>query len=111
MCHIFHNTMKLKLKEKESADRRAIAALSNSDVKDTSDDSNDDIIDDSDEEPPGALLKVKTHGTEGEGRLEDYIGQFNALIEDSKKNVKQATEDQRVFSNQKINKEIVDANL
>ena len=78
MCHVFHNKMKYKLKEKEDADRRASGALSNTDDGETgnngNDSSDDDIVgnsddDDSNDEPPGVLLEENTCGTVLQGRL------------------------------------------
>lgn len=99
MCHVFHNKMKYKLKEKEDADRRASGALSNTDDgkkgNNGNDSSDDDIVghsndDDSDDEPPGVLLKETTRGTVSQERLQDYIGQLNNLVEDAKTHVMQA---------------------
>lgn len=83
MCQVFHNKIKHKLKEKEVADRRASAALSDSDNRDTTNDSNDDIINGSGNEPPGVLLEVNTAcAIEEKGHLEECIGQFSDLVED-----------------------------
>ena len=116
MSHVFHNKMKHKLKEKEDTDRRANSALSNRDDEETCNDSNDstdddideDIIDDSGDELPGVFLEKNTRGTQAQGRLQDYIAQFNNLVEDPKTHFKQA-EDQRMLSNHKINEAIADA--
>ena len=122
MCHVFHNKMKYALKEKEDADRRASAALSNSDDGNynvstddkfnnntNSNDDDDEIVDDSNnDQPPGVFLEIHPRAAEEQERLEDYIGQFNDFVHNAGIHVRQAA-DQRVFCNEKINEAVVDA--
>ena len=123
-CHIFHNKMKYKMRQKDDAVKRSIRdnvvnddTDDDEDTDDNDEDSDNDdnvntvpavvVDDDANAETPGMLLEACRSRAMEEVIIEEFVYEFNDIVQGARLHVEQA-KDQRELSNEKIEQAIAD---